>query len=34
MHSPFEITSKADVWMTAKALAAFLGADGLVGDRG
>ncbi|MDR1488093.1 MAG: aminopeptidase [Deltaproteobacteria bacterium] len=23
MHSPFEITSKADVWMTAKALTAF-----------
>lgn len=29
MHSPFEITSKADVWMTAKAMGAFLAAGGL-----
>ena len=28
MHSPFEVTSKADVWMTAKALSVFLRAPG------
>jgi aspartyl aminopeptidase len=28
MHSPFEITSKADLWMTAKALSVFLRSPG------
>ena len=33
MHSPFEITSKADVWMAAKGLAAFLRGDGVFSLR-